>query len=599
MVRSSTLRFLVILLAFAFTAVGCGGGSSGGGASGTNPTADPAVGTLPDTPDTEVPPQGEQTGGAPEPELAVRAIDGTGAASPEDERGSAGAELIRLAPAGYADGSSSLAGLGLPSARAVSNAVCAQEEPMASAAGLTDYVWQWGQFLDHDITLTPEADPDEQADIPVPAFDPWFDPDGTGAVTLTFHRSAWSQSGEIRQQVNAITAFIDASNVYGSDAERADALRTLDGTGRLRTSEGDLLPKNLDGLPNAGGTDADLFVAGDVRANEQVALTAMHTLFVREHNRVADEIRSRDPGLSGEEVYQEARRFVGALMQVITYREFLPALLGPAPLSPYAGYRPEADPGIVNEFSTGCYRLGHSMLSSTIRRIDASGGEISEGHLALRDAFFHPELLSSESDLDPILRGLASQAMQEIDSRIIDDVRNFLFGSPGAGGLDLAALNIQRGRDHGLPGLNEVRAAYGLAAIGSFEDLTADPEVIARLSSVYVTVDEIDPWIGALAEDDLAGAEVGRLLDAAIRDQFRRLRDGDPFWYRLIFDGEALAELEQTRLSDVIRRNTGIGNELPDDVFQIGPGEAVPAGPPPPPEEVGADRRRRIERGMR
>ena len=145
------------------------------------------------------------------------------------------------------------------------------------------FVWQWGQFLDHDITETPLIDPAEPFDIQVPAGDPEFDPLATGNQQILFDRSFYIYDADgVRQQVNFITAYIDGSVVYGSDAERQAALRTLDGTGRLKvtpTIVGDLLPYNEDGLPNAGGNSATLFVAGDVRANEQVGLTAMHTLF--------------------------------------------------------------------------------------------------------------------------------------------------------------------------------------------------------------------------------------------------------------------------------------------------------------------------------
>lgn len=181
----------------------------------------------------------------------------------------AGDALLRKAGVGYADGISELAGPFRLSARTISNAICDQKESVPSAVGATDFVWQWGQFVDHDITLTPEADPEESANIPVPVGDPWFDPDGTGIVSLAFHRSSYVAGSSPRQQVNRITAFIDASNVYGSDEVRAVALRTLDGTGRLKTSAGDLLPKNEAGLNNAGGPSAALFLAGDVRANER------------------------------------------------------------------------------------------------------------------------------------------------------------------------------------------------------------------------------------------------------------------------------------------------------------------------------------------
>ena len=208
----------------------------------------------------------------------------------------------------------------------------------------------------------------------MPAGDPWFDPDATGTAVIPFNRSYFELAGGARQQVDAITAWIDASNVYGSDAGRALALRRQDGSGKLKTSYGELLPFNEDGLPNAPSPDPSYFLAGDFRANEHAALSGVHTLFVREHNRWAELIagmdggpgppqppghgsgdrRPRSPGaggggggphLSGDEIYELARAIVGAEMQAITYREFLPVLLGPGALPPYPGYDATRDPG--------------------------------------------------------------------------------------------------------------------------------------------------------------------------------------------------------------------------------------------------------------
>ena len=429
--------------------------------------------------------------------------------------------------------------------------------------------------MDHDIDLTPEADPTETFDIEVPTGDPFFDPLSFGGILIPVNRSTYDPasgpgSGGPRQQLNKITAFIDASNVYGSNAARAAELRTDDGTGRLVTTPGNYMPFNGNGFPNAP-TDADpmLFLAGDVRANEQVGLTALHTLFVREHNRLADEIRAQNPGLSGDDIYESARRWVGAQMQVITVKEFLPLLLGPGALRAYAGHQPAVDAGISNLFSTACYRFGHSQVSARLMRVDAAGFEIPHGHLALRDAFFQPARIRTEGGIDPILRGLAAQQAQEVDLRIVDDLRSFLFGPPGAGGLDLAALNIQRGRDHGLPSYNECRVQMGLTAKTSFADITSDAALQAALAGVYASVDEIDAWVGGLAEDHLPGAMVGEFLHAVLRDQFQRLRDGDRFWYERVFTGAALADLEDTTLAHIIRRNTGILGELPNDVFRV------------------------------
>ena len=177
-------------------------------------------------------------------------------------------------------------------------------------------LWQWGQFLDHDIVLSAD-DAAEPFPIPVPLRDPVFDPAWTGQAVISLNRSAFdpdtgTDTDNPRRQMNAATAFVDASQVYGPEASRAVALRTGDGTGMLETShEGRLLPFNDQGLENDGGRDLqDLFVAGDVRANEQVGLTAMHTLFVREHNRLAGIIAGQDPDLSGD-VRGVARRREG------------------------------------------------------------------------------------------------------------------------------------------------------------------------------------------------------------------------------------------------------------------------------------------------
>ncbi len=504
----------------------------------------------------------------------VRTIDGSDNNIFDFEIGSTFVHLLRIAPAAYADGASAIAGAERPSARAVSNGVVAQDASIPNPAGLTDYFWQWGQFLDHDLDLTDGIDPPEAADIAVPIGDIFFDPNATGTQVISFNRSLYDSAtgtafNNPRQQENEITAWIDASNVYGSDAVRAAALRTLDGTGKLKTSAGDLLPFNTEGLANAGGDSAALFLAGDVRANEQVGLTAMHTLFVREHNRLVDEIVAEEPGLSGDEIYERARAIVGAQMQVITYEEFLPALLGRRALPRYRGYNPELDASIANSFSTAAYRFGHSALSEQILRLDADGNEIAAGHLELREAFFNPSRITDEGGIDPVLRGLAAQVCQKVDPFVIDAVRNFLFGPPGAGGFDLASLNIQRGRDHGLPSYNDMRDAVGLSRVTSVAEISSDTEVQQRLLDTYGGVDDIDLWVGGLAEDAVNGGQLGELFSVIVTRQFTALRDGDRFWYERVFGGRELQRIRETTLSDIIRRNTGIGRELQRDVFHL------------------------------
>jgi peroxidase len=516
--------------------------------------------------------------GSLSPAAEFRTFDGTSNNVNHPDWGAAGVHLLRQASgAHYSDGVASMGGAGRPSPRVISNAIFDQPHLIFSSVGHSDYIWTWGQFLDHDLSLTPGAN--ESVPIPVPQGDPFFDPGSTGTVIIPFHRSVYdfgTGSSSPREQINLITGYIDGSMVYGSDLDRASWLRLHIG-GRLKVSprpEGDLLPYNDGTVINAGSPEAPnfsttFFVAGDIRVNEQPTLACMHTLFVREHNHQAARIAAERPSLSDEEIFQRARRIVIAEIQAITYEEFIPALLGSGALRADRGYDPAVNASIAQVFSTAAYRLGHTLLSTQIARLDQHGNSLPGGPLTLRDIFFNPTPPLLEKDgIEPILRGIAAHKAQDLDNQIIDDVRNFLFGPPGKGGLDLVSLNIQRGRDHGLPDFNTVRADFGLPRKTSFLQTTSDPALAAELPSLYGSVDNIDLFTGLLVEDRLPGAIVGETLRAILIDQFERSRAGDRFFYTHDLSGEELARVRTTRLSDIIKRNTAIG-DIQNDVFFV------------------------------
>lgn len=464
-----------------------------------------------------------------------RTYDGTGNNVANSGWGAAETELLRRLPADYrgdAAFGTTVDDRGRLSGREISNILAVQTGAVNNSRGMTSGAWQWGQFIDHDITLT-HVNAAETSMLMSPG-DPY------GVTMIPFSRSVYDEdtSGD-RQQINSLTSYIDASNVYGADQNRAQALRELSG-GRLKTSAGgQLLPTNdmtgLEGLENANnGVETKLFVAGDIRSNEQLGLISIHTLFMREHNRLADELAARhagDASWDDERLYQSVRRIVGAEIQAITYNEFLPAMLGSyAPRSEDYSYDSTINAGIENEFSTAFFRLGHTMLTNEIE-LCGDGGQ-SIGAVDLADAFFTPsKVLDRPEMVEEVLMGLAMQKSQEIDTKLVDGVRNFLFAPQGQMGLDLAALNITRGREHGIADYNTLRVAYGLDAVDSFDDITSDPVLQAQLALAFSDVDNIDPWMGALAEDHLPGASLGPLLTAGLVDQYTRLRDGDRFFY--------------------------------------------------------------------
>ena len=521
-----------------------------------------------------------------------RTIDGSNNNATNPNYGQAGTPLIRITEDAYEDGLSAprveaVSGLPLPSARAISNAVSSQNSSIPNSLNATDWIWQWGQFLDHDIDLTEAAHPAEPFNIAVPRGDSHFDPMNTGNQAIGLNRSEYINVNGIRQQTNGITAFIDASNVYGSDLIRADELRTKNGKGTLRTSLGRngeiLLPFNKNGLPNAGGPSGDLFIAGDVRANEQVGLTASHTLFVREHNRLAADLKDRlksgdailinklnDSGLSrGDFIYESTRKVVGAQIQKITYEEWLPAVLGQDFLKEYTGYDETIDPSISNEFSTAAFRFGHTLLSPQINRADGDGNVT--GNISLQNAFFNPSEIKNNG-VDSLLFGLTTQTAQEVDTFLVDDVRNFLFGPPGTGGFDLASLNIQRGRDHGLLGYNDTREMLGLNSVVNFLDLAGGDAALAdAFASVYDSVDDVDLWNGGLAETHINGGLLGETFSEIVTDQFLRLRDGDRYFYLRELDHISTLDPNfqtNTSLYDIIARNTAGETTLSTNVFR-------------------------------
>ena len=406
-----------------------------------------------------------------------RTIDGTNNNLLNPSQGAANTRLIRGFPNEYEE---EYAGTNIgamiteftiphrPNARDISNLVSAQTDSVLSARGLSDYLWIWGQFLDHDISLSTTSNGavvNGSEPIPIHSVqDPLFP---SGSVPFTRHNFVTGACvvgpPGCRQQINEVTSYIDGSGVYGTDNVRAAALRTAGGTGaQLRTSTDNLLPLNDGPVPfpnenNGPLPDNLLFLAGDIRANENVLLTSMHTLFVQEHNRLVDKISILQPGLLPEEQYQLARKIVGAEIQIITYNEFLPALIGPAAPNPANySYDNTIDPTITQSFAHAAYRFGHSTVSPNLRRVSNDGASL--GSLSLSNAFFDPTILSGDaSQLDLLLKGAATQISQEVDTKVVDELRNMLFGPPGAGGMDLAAINIHRGRDHGLPDYNTLR----------------------------------------------------------------------------------------------------------------------------------------------
>lgn len=402
-------------------------------------------------------------------------------------------------------------GFALPSPRLVSTKLITTET-ISSDSQITHMVMQWGQFLDHDLDHALPSVSSESFDgvdckktcdsappcypIPIPDNDPRV----TNRRCLDFVRSsAICGSGQTsilfgrlqpREQINQLTTYIDGSQVYGYSKEFAHELRNLTGEdGTLR--HGVEFPGQKLLLPFASPTDGidcrrelaesnvDCFTAGDVRVNEQVGLLAMHTIWFREHNRIALEFKDLNPQWDHDTIYQEARKIVGAQLQHITYKHWLPLIVGESGiemLGEYKGYDPNMDSSISNEFATAALRFGHSLINPILSRFDANHKEIPQGHLPLHKAFFAPWRLVYEGGVDPLMRGmyLVPAKMKKPQQNLNSELTEKLFFSAHAVALDLAAINIQRSRDHAIPGYNEYRRFCNLTYANDFEDLSKE-----------------------------------------------------------------------------------------------------------------------------
>ena len=457
-----------------------------------------------------------------------------------------------------------------PNPRLISNQLFAQNGLIPERKGLSDFTWVFGQFIDHDITLIENSSFELLDNIVIPEDDLFFTP---GSIIPVLRNKAFDGTGTSienpRRHVNEITAFIDGSAIYGSTQERAAWLR--DAGGKLKVSDGNLLPWNtVDGEFNSridpeAPVMADdtrslkkYFVAGDIRANENPLLIAFHTLFVREHNRLANKLAAQHPDWDDEKIYQEAKKWNSGFLQSIVYNEWLPAL--GIPLPSYSGYKENVDPSISNVFSAAAFRVGHTLINGRILRLDNDGNEILRGNISLREAFFNPNLFLLDGGVEPYFKGMGAQIQQSLDCKVIDDVRNFLFGAPGEGGMDLASININRGRERGLGSFNDVREDIGLPRISTFSLLTDIPEEVQVLESVYGDIENLDPWVGMLAEEKVTNTIFGRTMLNILERQFQQIRDGDRFYYMNdpSFSTEEKAEITSTKMYDVLMRNTDL-----------------------------------------
>jgi len=309
---------------------------------------------------------------------------------------------------------------------------------------------------------------------------------------------------------------------------------------------------------------------------------------MREHNRLARTLARLNPSWTDDKLYQEARRMTIAEYQHIIYKEWLPAIIGNNLMSSYgllplstgysSDYMDSFDPRITNEFATAAFRFGHSLVPATYSSLPPPGQAGGGRSIKIADIFFKPTVMKEAGFLDSLVRGMSVQPSASFDNSFVADLRNNLFESaPGRGGLDLVAINVQRGRDHGLPGYNKYREICLGQKAADWADFTNTiaAEKVAVLKVIYKTVDDVDLYVGGFLESPHEDSILGPIFKCLIGDQFARLKKGDRFFYdlgvnsRLAFSPSQLDQLRRTSLARIICDNTDTVTAMQPLAFKL------------------------------
>ncbi|NXG75917.1 PERM Myeloperoxidase, partial [Baryphthengus martii] len=526
--------------------------------------------------------------------------------------GSSNRAFARWLPAAYEDGvgvprgaseGKLYNGFPLPLVRKVSNEIAhTANENITPDRELSLAFVQWGQWVNHDIDLAPFSAAGAGSELPCeidctfkspcfpikfPADDPRM-PRSIPCIPFTQSASVCNPGTFTREQINAVSSFLDASTVYGSEDSVAKSIRNQTSQLGLLAVNQNFTDEGLELLPFENKTKSvcvltnetmniPCFKAGDKRVTENLGLSALHTVFLREHNHLVTELRKLNPHWNGEKLYQESRKIVVAINQIITYRDYLPLLLGGETskwIPSYSGYKENVDPTVSNVFSLA-FRFGHTSVQPFVSRLDDCFqplGSFSHVPLHLTCATWR---IIMEGGIDPLIRGMVADhaKLMKQNQLHVEELQNHLFEQTAIMGLDLAALNMQRGRDHAIPGYNAWRRFCGLSQpqnTDEFSEVLGNPKLAKKFMELYGTPDNIDLWIGVIAEPFVPRGRVGPLLACIIGTQFRNLRDGDRFWWEKpgLFTLQQLQALRKISLSTVICDNTHI-KKLPRDVFKV------------------------------
>ncbi|KAG1681999.1 Dual oxidase [Nymphon striatum] len=509
------------------------------------------------------------------------------------EWGAIDSTLTRKTPPSYADGVYMMAGQDRPSPRLITEALMKGADGQASLLNRTAMFVFFGQVVSFEIMMASESGcPIEMQKIEIERCDHMYDKSCKGNRYMPFHRAGYkTETGQSpnnpREQVNAMTSWIDASFLYSTSEPWINCMRSFV-NGTLRSEEGGALPvRNEERVPLMNQPSASnffrtknpqrMFLLGDPRSNQNPGLLALGILFFRYHNALAKDVQEEHPDWTDEDIFQKARRKVVASLQSIVAYEFIPALLQ-EDLDTYTGYKPEVHPGVSHVFQSAAFRFSHTLIPPGLymRNNQCDYRKSASGSPALRlcSTWWGSEEFLTETSFEELLMGMSSQLSEKEDPVLCSDVRDKLFGPLDFTRRDLGALNIMRGRDNGLPDYNLARKCFNMPMISNWTQINPQlykerPEIFSNLERIYGSTNNIDLYVGGMLET-VDGP--GPLFTKIIKNQFENIRDADRFWFENkqneMFTDEEIETIRNLQLHDVIIKATSIKEEhIQKDLF--------------------------------
>ncbi|CAG9809436.1 unnamed protein product [Chironomus riparius] len=546
------------------------------------------------------------------PTLKYRPINGRCNNLQNPYLGAANTKFGRLMKARYSDGISappkSVTGGELPSARLISLEVF--NDTNILNLKFTQAFMQFAQMIAHDISNILSAPTqrgcckDDGKLVPKPDQNclhisvPPVDENHSGMKCLDFVRSLTNNDMKCpnypkgpAEQINEATASLDLSHVYGTSKEVLNKQRLFQ-NGMLAmekrfNSTWPIHDPNTKSTCFTENSKETCYISGDSRINQNPTLSVMQILFVREHNRIALELQKLNPHWSDEILFQEARRINIAEFQYIAYYGWFFSIVGVKNLeslgyyfqpsgSEYANdYNATLDFSIFNEFPSGVFRLLHTTIDGHLSKVSES--RTLEEIVRLSDFYHRPKAIEGYGNFDSFLRGMVAQPAQYFDGNYDEEVRSYLFRMQKEFGSDLKALDIQRGRDHGLPNYNELRSYCGLPRATKWEDFADHIPLsdIDNLKKVYADVDDVEFNVGSSLElPHSPNTMIGITYACILKIQVRAFRSGDRFWFEnndpaARFTPNQLAEIRKASFSRIICDNTESIFSLPQNTFLI------------------------------